>query len=268
MSNDTQVVLLAGGMGKRLGKDVPKCLLEVINDGSSKLTLLDICMDKLIKNGFKEFILLLGYKAEEVIKHVEGKYNNNKNKNKSSAADDNNITVKYSIDPSNRLGWGKAKAFKYALMNNKIDYGKRSLVTFPDDIILDDNIYLQFINAHVKNVLAKGSYATIALVNCIEYPYGVAEVDKDGNITLLKEKPLLNIPTSIGLYAFEPKVYEMIDELIEVEGKERQELESIILPKLAEIGRLASFFVDYSKWLPINTIKDYEIALSIFANKL
>jgi Nucleoside-diphosphate-sugar pyrophosphorylase involved in lipopolysaccharide biosynthesis/translation initiation factor 2B, gamma/epsilon subunits (eIF-2Bgamma/eIF-2Bepsilon) len=258
MRSDVQVVLLAGGMGKRLGMDIPKCLLKMNssngNQSNNKVTLLDICMNKLIRSGFREFILLLGYKAELVIKHIEDKGYNNSN---------SNIRIKYSIDPNDRLGWGKGKAFKYALMNNKIDYGKRSLITFPDDIILDDNIYSRFIDAHIKNVSDKGSYATIALVNSIEYPYGVAELDNYGNVISFKEKPMLSIPTSIGLYAFEPKVYEMIDDLVDINKDGSIELESVIFPRLAEMRRLASFFVDYSRWLPINVLKDYEKALRV-----
>ncbi len=257
MRNDIQVVLLAGGMGKRLGIDAPKCLLKVsgnYNEGN-EVTLLDLCMDKLIRSGFKEFILLLGYKAELVIKHIEDKGYSE-------------INIKYSIDPNDRVGWGKGKAFKYALLNNKIDYGKRSLITFPDDIILDDSIYSRFISAHTRNVSDKSSYATIALVNGIEYPYGVAELDNHGNVISFKEKPMLSIPTSIGLYAFEPKVYEIINELIDIDKDGSIELESVIFPKLAEMRRLSSFFVDYSKWLPINTLKEYGKALKVISTHM
>jgi NDP-sugar pyrophosphorylase family protein len=74
---------------------------------------------------------------------------------------------------------------------------------------------------------------------------------------------MLSIPTSIGLYAFEPKVYEIIDDLVDIDKDGSIELESVIFPKLAEMRRLASFFVDYSKWLPINTLKEYEKALRV-----
>ncbi len=250
--NDTQAVLLAGGMGKRLGIDAPKCLLKVSDNDKGKITLLDLCMGKLIRNGFREFVLLLGYKAELVIKYIQATYNSN------------DISIRYSIDPDGRVGWGKGKAFKYALLNNSIDRSKRSLVTFPDDVILDDLIYPRFMDAHVKNAF-NGSYATIALVDGVEYPYGVAELDEYGRITSFKEKPVLKIPTSIGLYAFEPQVYNIIEEVVDMNKDAPIELESVVFPKLVESKRLSSFILDHRYWLPINTLKEYEKALKVLS---
>ncbi len=250
--SDAQVVLLAGGMGKRLGIDAPKCLLKVSDNGKGNVTLLDLCMDKLIRNGFREFVMLLGYKAELVIKHIHASYGSS------------NISIRYSVDPEGRVGWGKGKAFKHALLNKSIDSSKRSLVTFPDDVILDDLIYSRFMDAHIRNV-SSCSYATIALVNGVEYPYGVAELDEDGRIAVFKEKPVLNIPTSIGLYAFEPEVYNIIEEVVDLDKDESIELESVVFPKLVEMKKLSSFILDYKYWLPINTLKEYEKALKVLS---
>ena len=55
--------------------------------------------------------LMLGHKAELVMDHVgDGKKVRRK--------------VTYSVDPVDAIGWGKGKAFKYALVNNKIDMDK------------------------------------------------------------------------------------------------------------------------------------------------
>ena len=248
MVHDAQAVLLAGGMGKRLGIDTPKCLLGISSNGKTA-TPLDICMCKLIHNGFRDFVLLLGYKAELVIEHIK------------SREEYRGLSIEYSIDPEGSIGWGKGKAFKYALMNKKIDASRRALVTFPDDILLDDDIYSELLYEHMGNV-RKGVYSTIALVNGIEYPYGTATLQ--GNmITEFKEKPILNIHTSIGVYAFEPEVYTIIDDLIDMNSSKALELESLLFPRLAEMGRLAAYIIEHDKWLPINTLKDYEKAVSL-----
>ncbi|MEM2101526.1 MAG: nucleotidyltransferase family protein [Candidatus Nitrosocaldus sp.] len=248
--NDTQIAILAGGMGKRLGIDAPKCLLSIGNS-----TLLDLCIERLIKNGFKdkEFILLLGYKHEMVRRHVnDGKRYG--------------IRVKYSIDPEDNIGWGKGKAFKNALLNNIIDGSKRTLVTFPDDIMLDDGIYARFMQDHLEAVSRYGVYASIALIDKVEYPYGTAKLDDNNNIVEFIEKPMLPIPTSIGLYIFEPKVYDIINKHIDMDSPKAVELESLIFPILAEKGLLHGFIIDSSSWLPVNTLKEYEKAIKVLVN--
>lgn len=249
--NDTQIAILAGGMGKRLGIDAPKCLLSIGNS-----TLLDICIEGLIKNGFKdkEFILLLGYKHEMVRRHVDdGKRYG--------------IRVKYSIDPENNIGWGKGKAFKYALLNNIIDRRKRTIVTFPDDIMLDDGIYARFMQEHLEAVSRYGVYASITLIDKVEYPYGTAKLDDSNNIVEFIEKPMLTIPTSIGLYIFEPKVYDMINEYIDMNSQKAVELESVIFPILAKKGLLHGFIINSGSWLSINTLKEYEKAIKVLVNR-
>ncbi len=249
-NKDIQIALLAGGMGKRLGIDAPKCLLKI---GDS--TLLDICIDRLIENGFKdkEFILLLGYKHEMVREYIrDGKRYG--------------IKVRYSIDPEGSVGWGKGKAFKYALLNNAIDSKKRTLVTFPDDILVEDCIYARFLQDHLEAVSRYGVYASIALVDKVEYPYGSAELDANNNIVKFVEKPMLNIHTSIGLYILEPEVYAIIDEHIDMGSQKAVELESVIFPILAERGLLHGFIINSGSWLPINTLKEYEKAIKVLVN--
>ncbi|MCS6767892.1 MAG: sugar phosphate nucleotidyltransferase [Candidatus Nitrosocaldus sp.] len=251
-SRDMQIALLAGGMGKRLGIDAPKCLLKIGNS-----TLLDICVERLIKDGFREkdFIMLLGYKHEMVREHVMdgARYG---------------IRMRYSVDPDNNIGWGKGKAFKHALLNHTIDSSKRTLVTFPDDILLEDGVYARFMQDHIEAVSRHGVYASIALVDKVEYPYGTAELDANNNITRFVEKPMLNIPTSIGLYAFEPEVYTIIDEHVDMSSPKAIELESVIFPILAGRGLLHGFLIDHRSWLPINTLKEYEKAIKALVNRI
>ncbi|MEM3915545.1 MAG: sugar phosphate nucleotidyltransferase [Candidatus Nitrosocaldus sp.] len=247
---DVQIALLAGGMGKRLGIDAPKCLLKIGNS-----TILDICVEGLIKNGFKdkEFILMLGYKHEMVKEHVRD-------------GERYGIKVKYSIDPKHSIGWGKGKAFKYALLNNTIDRSRRTLVTFPDDIMLEDGIYAKFMQDHLEAVSRYGVYASITLIDKVEYPYGIAKLDDSNNIVEFIEKPMLSIPTSIGLYIFEPAVYSIIDEHVDMDNPKAVELESVIFPILAERGLLHGFIIDSNSWLPINTLKEYERAIKVLVN--
>ena len=73
MSNKIQAVFLAGGKGKRLGtlgNKIPKALVKV-----NKISFLDIIINQLKKNGIKNFLILSGYKKEQIINHFNSEKN-------------------------------------------------------------------------------------------------------------------------------------------------------------------------------------------------
>jgi NDP-sugar pyrophosphorylase family protein len=243
----TQVIVVAGGQAKRLGLDVPKCLLEI-----SGKKLIDMSIEALAKEGFRDFVLMLGHKAEMVMEHIgDGrKYG---------------INVTYSVDPPNAIGWGKGKAFKHALVSNKIDTSKRSLVVFPDDIVLEDRVFSRLLMHHSDSMRKYATSATIVLVPGTEYPYGVADINESGIVQKFTEKPLVNVPTSIGMYAFESDTYDIIRNKISLDEPHPVEFESIVLPLLANEHKLASMFIESKNWVPINTLKEYENAIKVLS---
>lgn len=243
----TQIVVMAGGRAKRMGTDIPKCLLEI-----SGKKLIDICIESLTKEGFRDFIFLLGHKHEMVMQHLGNGSNHG-------------IKAEFSIDPLSVSGWGKGKAFKYALTTYKIDSSKRSIIVFPDDIILEDRVYSKFVMSHVGAIRKHGISASTLLVPGTEYPYGVAEVDINGLVEKFTEKPFLNKPTSVGVYIFEPDVYDIIRDEINLDDPTPLDLESTIMPILVAKSRLGSFFIPSNKWMPINTVKEYEQAIKVFS---
>ncbi|HEY8139766.1 MAG TPA: sugar phosphate nucleotidyltransferase [Nitrososphaera sp.] len=245
----TQVIVIAGGRAKRLGVEVPKCLLEI-----SGKKLVDMCIESLTKEGFRDFVFLLGHKAEMVVDHIGdgSKYG---------------ISATYSIDPAGAIGWGKGKAFKYAIVNNKIDRTRRCMVVFPDDIVLEERIFSRLLMHHADSMRRQATSATIVLVPGTEYPFGVAEVNEHGVIRKFTEKPMVKLPTSIGMYAFEPEVYNIIDEKIDLNHPHPIEFESVVMPYLASEHKLASMFVETKNWVPINTMKEYENAIKILSAK-
>ncbi len=239
MSNDIQGVIIAGGEGKRLGIDKPKCMLDI-----NGYKLIDICLNNLIKAGIKDYVFLLGYKHEIVIEYLSNCYNN--------------LNKRISIDKVPK--WGKGKALKYAITNGSIDKSKRSLITFPDDLILKEDIYNEFIAEHLKMVDRYSILASIILISGTRYPYGVAKLSDNNLVYKFEEKPFVPLLTSIGIYIFEPEVYDIITNNIDLESSKPIELESSIMPILAKEVKLYGFVIDSSDWIPINTQKEYEEA--------
>ena len=72
-SNEWPVVIMAGGLGKRLGsmtKDKPKPLVEI----SENLTIIDVIISNLISQGFSEMHFMLNYKASQIENHLKEKF--------------------------------------------------------------------------------------------------------------------------------------------------------------------------------------------------
>jgi NDP-sugar pyrophosphorylase family protein len=119
---------------------------------------------------------------------------------------------------------------------------------------------------HASTARKYATLASMLLVPGTDYPYGVAEVDNiSGIITNFTEKPFLKILTSAGVYLFEPDVYEIIDSKIRLENESPVDLESTIMPELVKIGKLSSMIISSDKWMPINTMKEYEKVLKVLS---
>ena len=244
----TQVIILAGGTGKRMGNpNLPKALQVV-----GEKTLIDRYMEVCAKCGLTNIILLIGFLHEEIMKHVGdgSRYG---------------VSVRYCVDPPIKKV-GKGKALKNAIQQKVIDLNKTSIIGYPDDILLDENIPLKLLGYHLR-LREKGVLATVVCVEGIEYPYGVA-LSYDGEIVeKFFEKPIVRIPSSIGLCVIEPPVYEIIKEKVNMDDEEAVEFESVVLPYLAEKGKLGRFTIGVGEWIPVNTQKDVEIAEKILRER-
>jgi bifunctional UDP-N-acetylglucosamine pyrophosphorylase/glucosamine-1-phosphate N-acetyltransferase len=65
-----KAIILAGGLGKRLGLDIPKCLVKV-----GEKSLIKHIIDKLRLIGIKEIAVVIGHKGKEVKKSLGGGIN-------------------------------------------------------------------------------------------------------------------------------------------------------------------------------------------------
>jgi len=245
---NTQVVILAGGSAKRMGKiDRPKALLE-LREG---YTLLDYEIDLYRGNGFEDFVFVLGHRHEEIEDYIE----------KMGYMSELNIRI--SVDPTTE-NWGKGKALKYAIQQEKIRRG-RFIVSYPDDLKLDEYLPTKLLLNHLYFVSRYKSLGTMVVTTGVEFPFGVATVNEEGRITSFVEKPLLNKLVNIGLCAFEEEVMDIINMRIDMNSPRPAEFDEEIT-YLVEKEKMYAFTVPPSTWIPVNDLKSYERARRIFAD--
>jgi NDP-sugar pyrophosphorylase family protein len=246
---NTQVIILAGGSGKRMGTpDLPKALHVVAGK-----TLIDRCIETYARSGFKDIVLLTGYLHEKIEDYVGdgSKYG---------------VDVKYCVDPPIK-SVGKGKALKNAIQRGAINLNKRAIISYPDDVFIHENLPLACLKKHLELKEKRNVLATVVCAKGVEFPYGVP-LSYDGEIVdEFFEKPIAFIPSATGLCIIEPPVYKIIEERVDMDDENPVEFESVVLSYLAKNRMLGRFSIDVGTWISINTQKERETAEKILQMK-
>lgn len=101
--------------------------------------------------------------------------------------------------------------------------------------------------------------ATVAVnERTVRVEYGVVHTDASGAIERLEEKPTLTYSVSMGIYAFEPRIIDLI------EVGERIDFPDLLLRAIAAGETVATYPFD-GYWRDIGNRDDYEAAISDFA---
>lgn len=177
------VVIMAGGLGTRLGeltKNTPKPMLNV---GTKPM--LEHIIGMFISQGFTKFMLSVNYKAEIIKEYFkDGK--------------DLGIEIIY-LEEDKRLGTGGA----LSLIDVKLD--EPFFVTNGDVLAsIDYEKLLEFHNDNKTDAtmcIRKDSY---------QVPYGVIEIDNNNNIVDMIEKPTNHFFINTGIYMLSPEVLKYI----------------------------------------------------------
>jgi NDP-sugar pyrophosphorylase family protein len=222
-----KVVILAGGEGKRLRPltdSVPKPLVRV-----NGKTIIDHQIDLFLKLGVTEFVVLGGYKNDELQKHF-------------SSYEKASVKVFVEEKPLGTAG---------AIKSVEKELTGHDFVVTNGDIMT--NIDLSPMLQGSNEFLAR-----LALVPMTS-PYGVVKTFND-KVTGFEEKPILrDVYINAGIYWIGKGIFDILPQ----EGS----LEKDVFPKLAAEGKLGFFrFQIHNKfWRSIDNIKDHEEASKHFA---
>ena len=172
------VVIMAGGLGKRLGdltQDTPKPMLQV-----GEKPLLETILISFIEHGFHKFYISVNYKKEIIMDYFG---------NGSAWG----VDIEYLVEDK-RLGTAGALSLIKKTPIEPIIVTNGDVMTSLD--------YERLLRHHVE----QNSKATMC-VRKYEYivPYGVIEVDNN-EITSLSEKPKILFNINTGIYVLDPDV--------------------------------------------------------------
>ena len=216
------VVIMAGGKGTRLKpytNILPKPLIPV-----GEKTITEHIIDRFENCGCSDFYMIVNYKKNFIktyFSEIDKKIN--------------------FIDEKEFLGTGGGLYFIKDIINSTI------FLTNCD--VLIDYDYSKILEHHRKS-------NNIATVICVEKNenllYGVLELDKDGNILEIKEKPNLSFVINTGIYIIEPEFLEYIPENTFIHITD-------IIEKCIKNGKsIGTYVLEEENWLDMGQFDELE----------
>lgn len=183
ISKDNWVVIMAGGLGSRLGeltKSVPKPMLEV----GGKPILLGI-IEHFKSQGFGKFVLCVNYKAEVIENYFkDGAWLG--------------VQIKYTRE-TKKMGTAGALSL--------IDFEMEEPFFVVNGDVLTSINFEDFMNFHTVN----NADATMCVKNFVfGIPYACIDFNEEADITGVREKPSNEYFVNTGMYILSPKAISLI----------------------------------------------------------
>jgi len=216
-----KAIILAGGRGTRLpesAKNIPKALVEV----NSK-SVIDHQLELLERHGVKEVIFALGFRNEQLINHINGKY-------------------EYVVE-SVPLGTGGAIKFASQKLNEPF-------LALNGDILSDID-FSNFISHFEQQKDVVGAMTLVWMENTKDYGLVLHDDHKIHTFTEKPEEPVAG-HINAGCYILTPKIFQET-------YKENFSIEKEIFPKLASQKSLSAY-IHKGKWIDMGTEERLRLA--------
>lgn len=221
---DLPVVVMAGGMGTRLypyTKILPKPLIPI-----GELPISELIINRFVLQGCKRFYMILNYKKNMIKAYF------------------NDIEKPYSlemIEEPDSLGTGGG----LSLLRGIVD--KTFLFTNCDTVITESLVKA------LENHRGQNSAVTmICSMKNFVIPYGVVQINEQGCIEKMHEKPQLPYLVNTGTYIVEPYVLDLIPPETKISFPE------IIERCMAEGYQVGIYPVSENNWLDMGQMSEME----------
>lgn len=164
-----QALMLAAGMGKRLGrytKDATKCMVPV-----NGKTLIEYAIEALVRNNIKKMIIVVGYKSQVLIDFINSKFNESNLKGMKIEFIDNTV-----YDKTNNI---------YSLYMAKDKLCEDDTILLESDLIFKPEIIGKLIKSKDPNLAVVSHFESWMDGTC-------TLLDEDNNITGILDKAHFN----------------------------------------------------------------------------
>ena len=218
------VVIMAGGKGTRLRpitNIIPKPLIPI-----GDKTILEIIMEKFYKFGVRDFYISVNYKSEMIEYYFD-------------QIEEKRYELNF-FKESKPLG----TAGSLHLLRLQLD---RPFFVTNCDIIIDQD-YDEIMTYHLQN---GNEMTAVAAVKHEVVPYGVFDVEKDGVLKDVTEKPENTYMINAGMYILEPHLLE------EIPDNEFFHITDLMKKLLRENRKVGIFPVSEGAWSDVGEWKNY-----------
>lgn len=247
-----QAIILAAGMGRRLGeytRDNTKCMLPVNGE-----RLIDRVLGQLSQLGLSRVVIVVGYKGQNLIDYIGHRY-------------DDRLKIEYVNNPvydkTNNI-------YSLSLAKDKLQEDDTLLIE--SDLIFDDSLF---------RMILDNPYPNLALVDKYEtwMDGTMVRIDEDNNIVnfipkkAFKYKDVDSYYKTVNIYKFsrefsQNKYVPFLEAYSKALGNNEyyeQVLRVITLIDNAELKALP--ITNGAKWYEIDDVQDLDIAETLFADK-
>lgn len=225
VKHDNWVVLMAGGLGQRLGKLTENCPKPLLKVGNKPL--LETIIESFMDHGFHRFYISVNYKAEMIEEYF-------------GDGERMGIEIRY-IREKERLGTAGA----LGLLPDDIE---EPLIVMNGDVLtkVSFQMLLDFHHEHeVKGTICVREYD-------FQVPYGVVNLD-EFQVTEINEKPTHRFFVNAGIYVLSPDMLKMIPQNTYFDMP-------TLFDKMLENDIKTVAFPIREYWLDIGQVKDFQRA--------
>ncbi len=233
-SSKLKGVILCGGEGSRLRPLTYYFQKVMIPIGLSQKPLLEYTIKLLVKNGIQEILLLVGYKAEQIINYFEN-------------GERFGVKIDYMKDKPGVSGTGNALIEAY--LAGKISKKEKLLIYYGDIL---SNIRIS--KMYQEHFDFKAT-ATLAIAKKYRVRVGVVSIENDRVVGLV-EKPSLDLPITIGVLVVNGNVLKDLKDLSE--KKKSLDIMNDLIPHLIDKGEHVHAYFHDSFWYDVGSIERYE----------